>query len=493
MKLLKSIKEFVLKILAWFFHFFKKSKKARISKSNKKINKSIKTPFKASVNRDETISNNVIACYPGVLPKELESLNTKIETIRKKVLVYNDENIEEEIENIEKISQMISNKKILVNHIDELNNIVDEIILDQELHLNTNEKISILKDNITNLFDENLKDYEKHIIKKAYYEHEKVNYVIVTSMLIDDLYNDLNKANESYNKNHYSKNQFVQKIREIEKKLERLEKINNREEVQKEIEALKNDLYTKRKDKYDLLYNSEIFINIGKQCDEILKQIVIKEQQEKEIKIAKQNQDELLKKEEKLHKDKQDKKKKKERDKKEDEVQEEKEIEDNILKRFMDLELARQILLKRDLEKIKKGNKEDIIENTLLSYQEFLLGDNHEFNFTRNKLKLEVAKLYNDTLRNICILDNGPYYPVEHLNIKFSDMINQTIENQQRLNMLLIEKKKVNIEENELSLKVTEKLTNVLEKEKVREEIKGKPKILVRTYKSPSNSEEEKN
>ena len=74
-------------------------------------------------------------------------------------------------------------------------------------------------------------------------------------MLIDELYSELEKAHDNYQKKRYSKKDFIDKVREIEKKLERLEKINNREEVQKEIELLRSDLYTKRKDKYDILYN----------------------------------------------------------------------------------------------------------------------------------------------------------------------------------------------------------------------------------------------
>jgi len=391
------------------------------------------------------------------------------------------------LNNIKKISEMINNNQVLVSQIDELNEMVDMTLNDEKLNFNTNEKINILKENITKLFDENLKEYEKHIIEKAYYEYEKVNYVIVTSMLIDEIYDELEVINNNYHKNRYSKKEFINKVREIEKKLERLEKINNREEVQKEIELLKNDLYTKRKDKYDLLYNKEIFINLEKQCDDVIKQIEINEKKAKEVKVEKLKNDEKLK-QAKVEKEK----KKKELEKQKEKLEEEKIREENILKRFMDLELARQILTVREIEKLKKFKKENIVEDTLNSYQEFLTGDDHDFNFVRNKIKLEVAKLYNDTLRNICVLEEMPFNPVEHINIKLSDMVEETLSNQERLNNLLIVKKEVNVEETEVSMKVTEKLTGVLEKEKEREMVKGQPKVLVRTYQPITNNDEDK-
>lgn len=489
MKFLKNLKNILLKIWEWILHFFIKKSKVKKKKGVKKYsNLKTKNEFKPLINRDETIENVVITMYSGVYPKELEKLNKKIEILKRKIQGVNDDTLDEELDNIKKISEIINNNnQVLVSHIDELSEMIDTTLKDKELNLNTNEKINVLKENITNLFDENLKDYEKHIIEKAYYEYEKVNYVIVTSMLIDEIYDEFEMINDNYHKNRYSRKDFINKVKEIEKKLERLERINNREEVQKEIELLKNDLYTKRKDKYDLLYNKEIFINLEKQCDDVIKQVEINEKKAKEDKVEKQKIEEKFKQEE-VEKEK----KKNELEKQKEELEDEKLREENILKRFIDLELARQILTVREIEKLKKFKKENVVEDTLNSYQEFLTGDNNSFNFVRNKIKLEVAKLYNDTLRNICVLEEMPFNPVEHINIKLSDMVEETLSNQERLNNLLIVKKKVNVEETEVSMKVTEKLTGVLEKEKEREIVKGKPKVLVRTYQPVNINEEDK-
>ena len=163
----------------------------------------------------------------------------------------------------------------------------------------------------------------------------------------------------------------------------------------------------------------------------------------------------------------------------------------------MDLELARQILLMRELIRLKK-DKKDLVKDTLESYQEFLNGENHQFNFSRNRIKTEVAKLYNDTLHNICIIEKTEYIPVEHINIKLSDLVSVTLENQERLNNLIETHKKVDINKEETSIKVNQKLNCILEKEKVRENNLEKPKVYKKEYqpvkkKNEDNTKKSKN
>ena len=258
MELLKIIKEFIIKLWNWLINLFFKNKETNLS-TKKKKNKHItnKTLHKAYINHDEE-NDNIINLYTGVLPKELEIINNKLDTIRKKVIKNNDEDIKKELNTLNNIGDLITEQKIFINNFDEIKSIIDNTLFDEDLHLNTQEKISLLKENIEELIDENLNTYEKNIIKKAYYEYEKVNYVIITTMIIDDIYNDLQKLNDKSLKNQHNKEYFIRKIKEIEEKIEHIKTLNTKEEVVRELENLKNDVYTKRKDKYDLLYNSEI-------------------------------------------------------------------------------------------------------------------------------------------------------------------------------------------------------------------------------------------
>jgi len=475
MELIKKIKIFFIKIWSIIINFFIKKKKNNIKKQNKKhppLQK--KKIYKASIHRNEEIENNTIIFYPGILPKELELLNNKIDIIKQKVININDENIENELENIKNITKIINDEKIYVNQIDELNNLMENTLYDN-LHISTNDKINYLKTSIENLIDEDLKDYEKNILKKAYYQYDKVNYVIITTILIDELYDELKNTTEDLCKNKHNKSYYLAKIKHIEEKLNRIEKINNRIEVQKELDSLKKDLYTKQKDKYDLLYNNEIFFDLNKKCEQILRQVEFNEQQEKDKKIIKQKEE---KQKEKLKQEQREK----EQEKKLEELKEEKQKEDNIIKRFLDLELARKILLIRELNMLKK-EKKDIIKDTLDSYYEFIIGEQHQFNFLRNKVKTEVAKLYNDTMRNICILEDSTYIPIEHINLKLSDLASETLNNQQRLNKMIKEKNKVVIENQEISIKVEQKLSNILENEKKHEKERGNEQDKVKVYK----------
>ena len=70
MKIIETLKNILLKIWAWILHFFIKESKVNKKKIVKKQSFSkIKTEFKGTINRDETIENTIIAIYPGVYPK----------------------------------------------------------------------------------------------------------------------------------------------------------------------------------------------------------------------------------------------------------------------------------------------------------------------------------------------------------------------------------------------------------------------------------------
>lgn len=508
MELLKKIKEIILKLWTWLISLFVKNKKVNSLIKRKSIKKNTKkTLYKASINRDDE-NDNVIKFYDGTLPRQLELINNKLNKLRKKIIDNNDEYLQDELNDIKIVSNIINNDKNIGSNFYLVKSILDETLHDKDLELNANDKISDLREiiedlyenkndlknnekisnienNLEELFNENLNNYEKNIIKKAYFEYDKVNYVIVTTMIIDDIYNDLQKLNEKSLKNQHSKDYFLRRIKEIEEKIERLKNFNDKKEVEQEIENLKNDLYTKRKDKYDLLYNNEIFTNLKRKCDDIIVNIETKEIKNEELKRKKQieeKQKEQLKKQEI----------KKELEKKKEELIEEQKEIDNIKKRFMDLELARQILLMRELIRLKK-DKKDLVKDTLESYQEFLNGENHQFNFSRNRIKTEVAKLYNDTLHNICIIEKTEYIPVEHINIKLSDLVSVTLENQERLNNLIETHKKVDVNKEETSIKVNQKLNYILEKEKVRENNLEKAKVYKKEYQPVKKKNEDNN
>ena len=161
---------------------------------------------------------------------------------------------------------------------------------------------------------------------------------------------------------------------------------------------MRKELYTKSKDKYDILYNNEIFMNIDNKCDELLNKVnqkVVDIKKNEDNKVFKENKKDKLK-EEYLKK---------------------------ILLRFKDLNLSRDLILlhqKRELEIEDYGNLSLYLSDV---YHEFVKGVSNEFNYQRNKTKTELVKLYND-LNNIISYNKGEkHVSIDHINFKMMDLI----------------------------------------------------------------------
>ena len=138
-----------------------------------------------------------------------------------------------------------------------LNNIdvikIDEVIKKTEKHeppYNKEEKIRKINNDIKEVLNEKLTKVEKSAIEKAYSKYDKVDYVIMTTVLIDDLKNRLDKAKEDYSLNKISIQEYRNRIKSIKESIEELGNINNKPYVREEIKRLREDIYTKKNDKY---------------------------------------------------------------------------------------------------------------------------------------------------------------------------------------------------------------------------------------------------
>lgn len=480
------IKNIIEKMKLWFNNFFKKKKQMKKKKVQTLINnndqiKKDKYVLNINLNNDNK-SSTIGTFYPKLSSKNKLLLHRKGNTLKKKIIGLELKNNEVNIKIVDNVLKIINEEPIYLNQAIEINNLLNNINNDQELNLNTNEKLNILKDNISIIIDKKLDEYETKILKKAYHEYKEVNYVIVTTLLIDDIIDEINELNEDFNKNKYTKIEYEKKLKKIKDKINKLETINNRKEVQDEIDNLRKDFYTKKKDKYDLLYNEEVFININNKCDELLKQI-----NEKEKDIIHKKRVIIEKKEEKQkEKEELKKKKKDEKDKQKEEF--EKEYNENIIKRFIDMEFAHKLILLREKRRKKLVNKEDIIMETIHYYNDFLIGETQKFNFERNKVKTEVTKLYNDITSTICSIEKKEFIPLEHINIKLDVLVGETLERQEILNDIIEKKYDYKMKETENNQKVTNKLTNVLNTEKEKEKKNEKEGKLLKKEYNPYSS-----
>jgi len=495
------IKNIIERIKLWWNNLFKKKKK--ITKTKKQLifdkdnNIKKKNKYVFNINlEDENKTSTIGTFYPKLNANNKFLLKKKADKLKKKIINLNikENNINEKarglaqpkenelnIKIIDNIIEKVNDNEIYINQAIEINNLLNTINNDQELNLNTNEKLNILKDNISTIIDKKLDDYETSIIKKAYQEFDNVNYIIVTTLLIDDIIDEINELNEDFKKNKYTKIEYERKIKKIKEKIDKLENINNRKEVQDEIENLKKDFYTKKKDKYDLLYNNEIFINLNNKCDELLEIINNKEKE-----TINNNKIIIEKKEQKKNqKEKQEEIKKKEKEQQE-KNELEKEYNENIIKRFIDMEFAHKLLLLRESKRKQLITKEEIIKETLNYYDDFIIGETQSFNFERNKIKTEVTKLYNDITSTICNLEKREFIPLEHINIKLETLTEATLERQAILNNMIEKKHNYRIDDDERSKVVTNKLTNILNNEKKKE--KKDEKVLKKEYKTKSSN-----
>ena len=310
------------------------------------------------------------------IDKVIDSVNSQIEVTKKS------------ISNIDKIIKYVEEENVSLGSRDIINEKVLSISIDKEYE-NTN---SILLDkDIINV----IKNWDELIIDEVNKEYHIVNYVTISTTIIDKLLDKYNKIEDNYYNHRYNKLYYERELQKIKEQVKYLKTLKNKNNVQKEIEKLRKELYTKSKDKYDILYNNEVFLNIDKKCNELLDKV-----NQKVIDI-KNNEN------------------KKDNQKTEEERRHEQYLK-NILLRFEDLSKARELIL---LDQYSSNDLEDIYGYINSIYLNFIKGIDQEFNFERNKYKTELIKLYNDINRLISINNKKQFIFIDHINFRMNDLV----------------------------------------------------------------------
>ena len=296
--------------------------------------------------------------------------------------------IKETISNLDNLTEYVKKNDIsfetsnLINS--ELSNITTKTIEEKP--------VSIDKDVLNKI-----KNWDKNIISEVKLEYQKVNYVTISTVMIDKMMDKYKKIEEDYKNHRYNKSYYEKELNKIKEQINYLKKIKNGNVVYSEIEKLKKELYTKSKDKYDILYNNEIFMDVNKKCDELLNKV-----NQKVVDIKKEEKD-------------------KEEENKKEKLKEE--YLKKILLRFKDLNLSRELIL---LHQEKEKEIDDYSDTSIYLnqvYLEFIEGVSDNFNYQRNKAKTELVKLYND-LNNI--MSHGKkekHISIDHINFQMEDLI----------------------------------------------------------------------
>jgi len=487
---MKKIIEFFKKIFAWIASLFLDKKHLKKNKMNKKrvyahTVRSKIALVKEFSHRDEDMgSGHIIKSYPYAEAKELKSIVELVDELKEKIVnepdldkKVEDKNIAEAIKKIDEIKEVVK-KDLTVMQTEEIKQILQESIKDPEVSITKEEKIDKIKNDINKVVDNELDKHEKDLIEKACEKYEKVNYVIATTVEIEEIENELKDLADEIKINNHKKNYYVDKINEIKKKIERLQKINKMPSVYEELERLKEDFYTKGHDKYDLLYNKEVFINLDQQCDELLDLIETREKEEQNEKEEQQVRREEQAKEEKKEQEQREEKREEER---EERRKEREEYIDNIIKRYRDLKISADLISTGIIfHAIRRKNK-SIVQVLQDEYEAFLNGEDTPFEFDRNKKKTEVAILYNNLLETLSGYQGLPFEPVLHINYPYQNLLEETLAVKDTVDRMTTTKTGYDMVMDPKSVMVTDKLNSELTMEKESNKAKGKvDKALIR-------------
>ena len=407
----------IKKIINWFINLIKKLFGKR------KVTQKISVGIKNAKNKRYLKGYGVFIedSYTEMIPPYLViTIEKKKKTIQKveelSKLLENVEDKEELKNDLNSIIDLVENTTISFYQNEKINDCLDNLLADKDISSDLKNKIKALHSDV-NLI---MQDYGKEIEEKVASKYKDINYVTITNIVIDDTYKELKQLQDDYRHHKYNKYYYNRKVKKIMDRIENLQKIRDYEFVQDEIRELQQELYAKSKDKYNLLFNTEIFENINNTCEELLERV-----NRRVIDIKRPEKDK--KQEQEKEKEKAlEKKKKEEREKEREKEQEEKfdeEYKENLLKHFKDLELARKILLICQNENPLDKNSKDLLRILNGYYYDFLNGEKASFFFERNKTKTELVKLYNNLNYMESVLLGHEFVFTDHINYRMEDLV----------------------------------------------------------------------
>lgn len=294
-------------------------------------------------------------------------------------------------DNLETIAEYIEDNDISFVTRDLIN---EQILDNEEKIVDSPKQVAVYDKDIL----DTIKKWDQGIIDKAKLEYDVVNYVTISNVMIDEILEEYDKIIDDYQHRRYNRRYYEEQLNKIKEKIDYLRNIKNTGAVSDEIDRLRKELYTKSKDKYDILYNNEIFIDVDKKCDELLEKV-----NRKVVDIRTK---------EKVPENK--------------EIEEKKEQEEyweKILLRFQDLSLSQRIILLH--QEMRLGNVDYIHVYKYVNgiYDDFMNGVDGPFNYERNRVKTELVNLYNDLSIIIANQEKKPLVMVDHINFRMEDLV----------------------------------------------------------------------
>lgn len=320
--------------------------------------------------------------------EEKKAIIDKFQLIRKK-----DDDFRVQLESVDKIIDLIKQNEISLPEENAIDREVNNVICDKNLSDNLDEKV----DSFTNKVQDIISGFDKDLLDEVIREYHKVNYITLSTVIVDRNYEKFKQLEEDFKNHRYNKYYYEREINRIKRELNKLKNLKNSKEINDHINSLKKELYTKSKDKYDLLYNNEVFTNALKECDMLLEKVNVKV-----VDIKKEKEEEKVEETE-------------EKKKKQDYIK-------NILLRFQDMNLARALIMKAQEEDLFNAYEGDLEKTVEAIYQRYDNGLDAFFNFSKNRARTEYVILFNDLSKIISEEKKEGYYSVDHINFRVEDL-----------------------------------------------------------------------
>lgn len=370
--------------------------------------------------------------YIDTLVKDLDPEIKKEIVDKYQDIVKTDIDFKEHIKEIDKVIELINKNDISIVSENEIEREISDIVNDKNID-NLEEKVDEFD---TRVFDI-IENFDKDFIDEVVKEYKTVNYITIATTIIDKNYERFKKLEEDFKNHRLNRYYYEREINKIKNELNQIKNLKSKKEVRDHIEKLKRELNTKSKDKYDLLYNNEVFIDINKRCDILLDKVNTRVIDIKETKEKKEEKEKT----------------------KENEIEENREkYYENVLLRFQDLNLSQKLIFFHQQIKLGKINNEEIDLYLDSVYADFVNGVDGPFNYERNRVKTELVNLYNDLNGIIAKSENKAYDIVTHSNFLMEDLVEAVTAKKQEVD----DKMKTNKTPN--SFLVDEKLESISEK-----------------------------
>ena len=356
-------------------------------KEEKELLKFIQDNYHIKVNEilDKKDLETIVKELP---PDDKKSIINKYEVIEKR-----EKDFKIHVNEIDKVINEINKEKISLVEEDAIEEKIDNVVNDKNLSTDIDQKV----DNFIKNVREDLNTVDEFFLRDVVREYNKVNYVTLSTMIVDKNYERYKKLTEDFHNHRYNKYYYEREINKIKKELKKVQNLKNKKEVREHINKLKKELYTKSKDKYDLLYNNEVFMNFNKECDLLLDKV-----NTKVIDIKKEEP-------------------KKEKSKKEIEEENKERYLERILLRFQDMSLARKLILDAQTEDAALINNPEVDFISMID-EKYNRGIEEPFNYQRNKRKTELVIFYNELNMAINKEKKEPIISIDHINFRMNDL-----------------------------------------------------------------------